>query len=727
MIGAIAAAWPSGSGADQASQPSPSAAGQLDAGQFHTCAVLHDGHLTCWGYNGDGELGYGNQTNVGDTDTPASVGPLDLGGHVVKAVSAGNNHTCALLDDGTVHCWGFNADGELGYGNNSSVSSAASAGPVFLGAGRTAVAITAGGGHTCAILDTGNVLCWGFGFDGELGYDGPQNLGDRALPGAQAPVDLGGQPAIAISAGSKHTCAILKGGTVRCWGFGTFGQLGYGDPNNRGDGCKTNTTTCCTTNPGPTCVQPDPSANTGPPVNIGSGRTAVAISAGGLDTCAILDNGSVRCWGNNANGQLGYGNTTSVGANGPPAFSGPVDLGPGRTAKAISAGEDHTCAILDDGSVLCWGNGAGGALGYGSTSNVGDAQTPGSVGPVKLGPGRTAVAISAGSTHTCALLDNGTVRCWGSDTYGQLGYCSTSKVGETASTTPDTSGPVNLVAGDGGEPCPPVNSAPPKISGRTVGGQKLGEAHGSWSPAPTGYTYQWERCDRAGASCGSITGATRQSYTLAAVDVGSTIRVAEVASDGGASTTLATSGQTAVVTAAVVPNPEVARARGFHACLAAVSAGAKHARALTHRGSKGQRARARRRLARQLAAGRTHCVQRWGRTPGQVTGLRVLARGKHKLELGFIAAGSDGHHSPPARSYVVKQSLRPIRSARDFAHAQTLCKGACSFPVTQVGGRIALTVISLRPRTTYYYAVAARDNVTPRLGLRSLTIKVKTA
>ncbi len=368
--------------------------------------------------------------------------------------------------------------------------------------------------------------------------------------------------------------------------------------------------------------------------------------------------------------------------------------------------------------MLCWGYGGDGRLGYGNTSNVGDKQTPGSVGPVDLGPGHTAVAISAGGRHTCAILDDGSVRCWGLGAYGQIGYCSASNVGDSSSSTPATAGPVNLVAGDGGEPCASVNASPPTISGRTIAGHRLTEGHGSWSPAPTGYAYRWERCDRAGANCGTITGATGQTYTLGTIDVGSTIRVAETASDGGASTTRAASGPTAIVKAAVVVNPDVARGRGFRRCLATVSAQAKHIRALTHRGSKRRRARARRRLARQLGAGRARCVQRWGRTPRAITGLRALMRGKTKIELDFNAPGTAAHSPSPAHSYLVKQSLRPIRNARDFAHAQTLCHGACGFAVTQVGEKIALAVTNLRPHTTYY-AVAARDNVSNRLGPHS--------
>jgi alpha-tubulin suppressor-like RCC1 family protein len=168
------------------------------------------------------------------------------------------------------------------------------------------------------------------------------------------------------------------------------------------------------------------------------------ISAGGYHTCALLDDGSVRCWGYGADGQLGYGNTNNVGEHQPPGSVGSVDLGPGRTATAISASLAHTCAIVDNGSVRCWGLGFDGRLGYGNRDNVGDHQTPGSVGPVDLGPGRTAVAISAGGRHTCAILDDGDVRCWGYGGNGQLGFGNTDNIGEFE--TPGSVAPVDLTA-----------------------------------------------------------------------------------------------------------------------------------------------------------------------------------------------------------------------------------------------------------------------------------------
>jgi alpha-tubulin suppressor-like RCC1 family protein len=455
---------PAAAAGEQASDPASPAAGRLDVGENFSCAIVTGGQVRCWGYGADGELGYPGVTSVGLTDTPASVGPVDLGaGYTATALSVGDYHTCAIRNDGSLVCWGFGADGRLGYGSESNVgdkATAGSAGAVNLGPGRTAVAITAGAAHTCAILDNGQVECWGYGFNGQLGYGNPANVGDTSTdtPGLVGPVNLGtGRTAVAISAAIAHTCAILDNGQVECWGYGGNGRLGYGDTAITGN------------SPGTT-----PGAVGA--VNLG-GHKAVAISAGGIHTCVILDDGSVRCWGFGFNGELGYGSQSDAGDSptDTPNLLPPVNLGPGRTAVAISAGASHTCAILDNGQVECWGYGADGRLGDGSTADVGDtpADTPGLVGPVNLGAGRTAVAISAGGMSTCAGLDDGSVRCWGSGSNGLLGYCNGANVGDTPADTPFTAGPVNLVPGDGGEQCAAGGPAPPAAPGGTT------------SPSPT--------------------------------------------------------------------------------------------------------------------------------------------------------------------------------------------------------------------------------------------------
>jgi len=245
----------------------------------------------------------------------------------------------------------------------------------------TDTTLSTGNSHTCAILDNGSLKCWGSDADGQLG-DGGTNT-DKNTP---VSVSLGtGRTAVAVSAGYSHTCAILDDGSLNCWGYDVYGQLGDGGSNS--------------------------DKTTPVSVSLGTGRTAVAVSAGGLHTCAILDDGSLKCWGSDAYGQLGDG-----GWNSAKTTPVSVSLGTGRTAVAVSAGRYHTCAILDDGSLKCWGYGGHGQVGDGGSNTI--TNTPVSV---SLGTGRTAVAVSAGGLHTCAILDDGSLKCWGRDTYGQLG------------------------------------------------------------------------------------------------------------------------------------------------------------------------------------------------------------------------------------------------------------------------------------------------------------------
>lgn len=399
-------------------------AGLLDVGPAHSCAVLRSAALRCWGFSGSGRLGYGNADNIGDNELPASAGPVDVGaGRTATSVAAGNEHTCAVLDDGSVRCWGSSGFGQLGYANTDSIGdneAPGSVGPVDLGTGRSARAVSTGE-YSCALLDDGSVRCWGSDFSGQLGYGSPaNNVGDNETPGSQPPLNLA-RSATALSVGRNHACTILDNATVRCWGRGDNGRLGNNNVDNVGE-------------------NNDPRDDG--PVSLGVGRTARAIAAGAAHTCAILDDGSVRCWGLGTDGRLGYGNTDSIGDNEPPGSVGPVDLGTGRTAVAITAGEQHTCAVLDDGSVRCWGLGDDGRLGYGNTTTIGDSEAPGTAGPVDLGAGRSARAISAGTNHTCALLDDGSVRCWGAAGSGWLGYANADTIGDNES--PGSVGPVSL-------------------------------------------------------------------------------------------------------------------------------------------------------------------------------------------------------------------------------------------------------------------------------------------
>ena len=441
--------------ADQAESGLRSAQqGQIAAGDQHTCAVTREGDVRCWGDGTSGRLGYGNTTAIGDNESPDSTGVVYLGaGRTATAITAGNAHTCALLDDGSVRCWGLGTSGQLGYGNTATIGDTETPGsvaPVDLGAGRTATAITAGNAHTCALLDDGSVRCWGLGTSGRLGYGNTATIGDTETPGSVAPVYLGaGRTARAITAGDVHTCAILDDGSVRCWGLGTSGRLGYGNTVTVGD---------------------DETPGSVVPVFLGTGRTAVSVSASGAHTCALLDDATIRCWGDGASGRLGYGNTATVGDDEFPGSRPPVGLGTGRTAVSVSGGGAHTCALLDDATIRCWGDGASGRLGYGNTATIGDDEPPQSVGAVDLGAGRRARAVSAGFAHSCAALDDGTVRCWGLGTLGRLGYGNTLSAGDDE--TPGASGPIAL-GGSVGVPISDLSltlepSAPSVVAGDRV-------------------------------------------------------------------------------------------------------------------------------------------------------------------------------------------------------------------------------------------------------------------
>ncbi len=407
-----------------------------------TCARFADGTLKCWGYNLFGQLGYGDTANRGDG--PGEMGdalpPVDLGtDRTVVDAAAGDLDTCAVLDNGQVKCWGWNQYGQLGLGdtvqrgdNPGEMGDALPA--IALGAGRTAAAVAVGQASACAILDNGAVRCWGRNDLGQLGLgdtanrgDGPGEMGD-ALPA----VDLGpGRTAVSIAAGPFHMCAVLDNGAVKCWGYNGNGQLGLGDTATRGDG-------------------PGEMGAALPAVALGTGRTARSLALGTFSTCALLDDATVKCWGSNDFGQLGNGSGSSAAVGDGPGEMGDslaaVQLGTGRTTVELAAGLAHVCARLDNATVKCWGRGNHGQLGNGSPSDVGRfaIQMGDNLAAADLGTGRTAVGLAAGNDYSCARLDDGTLKCWGGNDFGQLGLGDTDARGRFAGEMGDALPPVDL-------------------------------------------------------------------------------------------------------------------------------------------------------------------------------------------------------------------------------------------------------------------------------------------
>ncbi|MFN3201591.1 MAG: fibrinogen-like YCDxxxxGGGW domain-containing protein [Bradymonadia bacterium] len=399
---------------------------------YHHCAIDDGGQVKCWGYNGHGQLGQGNTTHIGDqANELANMPPVDLGTnaqgqpHTAQKLSRSYLSTCAVLDDGRVKCWGHNGNGQLGQGNTTRRGDNAgemgdNLAYTDLGTGRTAVSVSSFYYGNCAILDNGGVKCWGYSNSGELGQghntqrgSSPGEMGDNL-----AYTDLGtGRTAIQMAGGYYFNCALLDNGDVKCWGRNNDGQLGQGDQVYRGDG-------------------PNEMGDNLQPIDLGTGHTATMVSVGHQFACAILDDGRVKCWGNNNQGQLGQGNTTQRGdgANEMGDNLAYTDLGTGRTAIAITSGNSFSCAILDNGGVKCWGYNAHGELGQDNTTQRGDGggEMGDNLAYVNLGPGRTAVAISSAFHSTCALLDDESVKCWGYEYSGGLGTGNGTRYGSYA-------------------------------------------------------------------------------------------------------------------------------------------------------------------------------------------------------------------------------------------------------------------------------------------------------
>jgi alpha-tubulin suppressor-like RCC1 family protein len=226
----------------------PKAAGDLSLGgkavqlvvtESHACALLELGAVRCWGRGAfdegtAGMLGYGSKEHVGDDELPSAVGPVDLPGPVER-LATGARHTCAVLRDGQMFCWGANLYGQLGLGHTDDIGDDET--PAVAGAVDVApvidLALYANG--TCVLFEDGTVQCWGDGLAGSHGHGHTNTLGDDELPATLPLLELGGGEFVQLAAGGAHVCARTAEGVLRCWGFNHRGQLGYGHTMDIGD------------------------------------------------------------------------------------------------------------------------------------------------------------------------------------------------------------------------------------------------------------------------------------------------------------------------------------------------------------------------------------------------------------------------------------------------------------------------------------------------------------
>ncbi len=329
----------------------------IATGGDHACSLSAAGAVQCWGGNTSGQLGIGTLVS---SAVPQAVTGLGSG---VAALSLGTNQSCALLDTGGVLCWGANYSAQLGIGSVS--DSETTPKPVSgLASGVTAIAI--GNSHGCALLSTTGVKCWGNTY-----------TGDGTTTQRLTPVDVLGLTGgvTAIASGSSGSCAIVSGGALKCWGSRV------------GDGATT--------------LRSSPADVTG----LSSG--VVAVTVGGNVRCALLTGGSVQCWGFNTYGAVGDGTTMQR------LLPTPV-LAIGTNAVAIKAGGVHTCALLQGGSLQCWGRNNYGGIGDGSNT---DRLSPVSVAGLSVG----VASVSLGNWFSCVMTTGGGVRCWGDNRFGQIG------------------------------------------------------------------------------------------------------------------------------------------------------------------------------------------------------------------------------------------------------------------------------------------------------------------
>ncbi|RVU46928.1 hypothetical protein EA187_07275 [Lujinxingia sediminis] len=334
----------------------------VSGGEGHTCAILLDGHLVCFGRGDEGQLGDGAMTSSAEA--------RHVNG-MWSAVDAGARHTCAISDAGELYCWGTSVEGALGIGETSADS------PAQVGAESDWESVSAGGTHSCGIRAGGALYCWGDSSEGATGLGG--DVSEAAEPVLVEADGVGAWSA--VSAGTGFTCALTDAGVLYCWGRADAGVVG--------------------TN-GEDVLEP----------RVYEGELSfVALSAGDVHTCGVLDLGDspddVYCWGEGGSYQLGTAETRRENAPKPRSV-GSVEL------MSVTSGDVHSCGLAADGTMHCWGQNLRGQLGF-------DPVTTEFPFPAQAGE-EVWASVSAGELHTCGVRasDKGLL-CWGDNSDGELG------------------------------------------------------------------------------------------------------------------------------------------------------------------------------------------------------------------------------------------------------------------------------------------------------------------
>jgi alpha-tubulin suppressor-like RCC1 family protein len=449
----------------------PSFYAEILSTAYTNCVRTRDNEVKCWGYGENYNFANGLNELIGDDpdELSSSKSTLQLGDQTVQFALANQYFGCALYDNNEVRCWGdkdyvgledpsahtsdYVGDTPEELGNNLPI--------INFGDGLYATQLAVGDSHACVALNNGRVKCWGDGGDGKLGYGDDENIGDDAgeMGNALAYVDLGtdaeGSPLLAksVSASYNASCAILTTDELKCWGDNSGAQLGYGDFEDRGDDALE-------------------MGDNLPVIDLGTGRTVKELFIYYVHSCAILDNDTLKCWGANHDGEIGLGTgATYVGDNLPKQVNqycstnthsavatqttlpisnvdcpyGGIEVSQGLDNNPINgqldpvevSGTSLYCnvhdlniltaiATIDPGDAFCSSGGLqvtsefdknnDGLMNNNASSYMGD-----NLPTIDFGSDSAVIDVLLGDDHTCALLEDGTLKCWGYNDYGQAG------------------------------------------------------------------------------------------------------------------------------------------------------------------------------------------------------------------------------------------------------------------------------------------------------------------
>jgi len=378
------------------------------------CALTNNGKVKCWGNNDKGQIGTGFPGNIGRYEKPSDINFINFSEKVTQLAS-GQSHVCALFVSGNIKCWGKNNFGQLGTADIVSAGHGVRASDrpnVNIGA-NTATAIFAGADKTCAILLNGELLCWGYQYWGGFGlgspFGGGYNIGDNEAIYPNGVVNLSGKTPIKVSVTTFNMCIVFSDNTISCTGSNTYGQIGISSTINQS-----------------TLV---PAFN---PSDINNPSPVIDIETAGYVNCATLQNGKIKCWGANS-GRLGTASTAHIGDNELPNSLPDFEFEPGVKVLNVSSNGQQTCAVLENGNLYCWGiQSILLARGITPYVDIGDDELA-STNQINLG-GTFAHDTIVGLYHACALLSNGEVRCWGANSgnvsNGSLGLAAWIFIGD---------------------------------------------------------------------------------------------------------------------------------------------------------------------------------------------------------------------------------------------------------------------------------------------------------